>query len=98
MKLASLKQGGRDGTLIVVDRNMEKAVAVPDIAATMQAALDNWSESSGALKAVYTELQSGRGEDAFRFDPANAAAPLDRTSSGSANGHARFAAKGRGQH
>jgi len=78
MKLASLKQGGRDGTLIVVGRNMEKAVAVPDIAATMQAALDNWSESSGALEAVYTELQSGRRVDAFRFDPANAAAPLPR--------------------
>jgi len=78
MKLASLNKGGRDGTLVVVDRNMERAVAVADIAATMQAALDNWSESCGALEAVYTELQSGRRQDAFRFDPASAAAPLPR--------------------
>ena len=35
MKLASLKEGGRDGTLVVVNRNMSKAVKVPDIAPTI---------------------------------------------------------------
>lgn len=78
MKLASLKQGGRDGTLIVVDRNMENAVVVADIARTMQAALDNWSSAGPALETVYSALQSGRAEDAFAFDPAELAAPLPR--------------------
>ncbi|MYH70376.1 MAG: FAA hydrolase family protein, partial [Gammaproteobacteria bacterium] len=36
MKLASLKEGGRDGTLIVVNRDMSRAVKVPDIATTLQ--------------------------------------------------------------
>ena len=49
MKLASLKEGGRDGTLIVVNRTMSKAVKVPDTAPTMQAALDNWAETEPAL-------------------------------------------------
>ena len=79
MKLASLKQGGRDGTLIVVDRNMEHAVAVPDIAPTMQSALDNWSESGPALEAVFEQLQKGNRESSFAFDPLNLAAPLPRS-------------------
>ena len=48
MKLASLKEGGRDGTLVVVNRDMSKAVKVPDIAPTMQAALDNWAHTEPA--------------------------------------------------
>lgn len=78
MKLASLKQGGRDGTLVVVDRNLERAVAVPDIAATLQAALDDWARSAPLLEAVYAELVAGTRGDAFEFDPAQAAAPLPR--------------------
>ncbi|MBI2969283.1 MAG: 2-keto-4-pentenoate hydratase, partial [Gammaproteobacteria bacterium] len=38
MKLASLKEGGRDGTLIVVDHDLRKAIKVPRIARTLQAA------------------------------------------------------------
>jgi fumarylacetoacetate (FAA) hydrolase len=79
MKLASLKQGGRDGTLIVVDRNMEHALAVPDIAPTMQSALDNWSESGPALEAVFEQLQKGKRESSFAFDPLKLAAPLPRS-------------------
>ena len=44
MKLASLKSGGRDGTLVVVDRRLERAVRVPQIVATLQQALERWHE------------------------------------------------------
>ncbi len=78
MKLASLK-GGRDGTLIVVNRAMTEAVRVPDIAPTLQAALDDWADAEPRLQAVFDALQSGRRDDAFAFDPAAVAAPLPRS-------------------
>lgn len=56
MKLASLKAGGRDGTLIVVDRSLSVYRAVPDIAPTLQRALETWGETAPRLKAVYDEL------------------------------------------
>ena len=56
MKLASLKVGGRDGALIVVDRKLQNAVKVPEIAATLQQALENWSTAESKLKAVSAEI------------------------------------------
>ena len=78
MKLASLKEGGRDGTLIVVNRTMDKAVSVPAIAPTMQAALDNWADTEPALREVFERLQQGKMADAFDFDLQQVAAPLPR--------------------
>ena len=79
MKLASLKEGGRDGTLVVVNRAMSRAVKVPHIAPTMQAALDNWAKSEPALIQVFDQLQNGNVEGAFDFDPKQLAAPLPRS-------------------
>ena len=56
MKLASLKHGGRDGTLVVVSRDLTWAVAVPDIAHTLQAALDDWADCAERLDAVARRL------------------------------------------
>ncbi|MEI9889229.1 MAG: fumarylacetoacetate hydrolase family protein [Rhizomicrobium sp.] len=78
MKLGSLKKGGRDGTLVVVSRDLSRAVAVPRIAATLQGALDRWSALSGPLAQVYEDLCRGDMADAFAFVPAQAAAPLPR--------------------
>lgn len=78
MKLASLRKGGRDGTLIVVDRALERAATVPEVAATMQAALDDWAECGPRLEEVYVELGAGRRGGAFDFDPEAVAAPLPR--------------------
>jgi len=55
MKLASLKNG-RDGTLIVVDKNLQHAVEVPGIAATLLQAIENWSTVERQLKLVYGSL------------------------------------------
>jgi fumarylacetoacetate (FAA) hydrolase len=78
VKLASLKHGGRDGTLVVVSRDLTWAVAVPDIAHTLQAALDDWADCAERLDAVARRLEAGQVGDAFRFDPAAAASPLPR--------------------
>ena len=79
MKLASLKRGGRDGTLVVVDRSLRRAVSVADIAPTMQAALDNWRETAPRLALVSAALAMGHCPEAFAFDPREAASPLPRS-------------------
>jgi fumarylacetoacetate (FAA) hydrolase len=77
MKLASLKSG-RDGQLVVVSRDLSKAVAVADIASTMQQALDNWPIASQALIERYDELNNGQLSDAFKFEPTACDAPIPR--------------------
>jgi fumarylacetoacetate (FAA) hydrolase len=77
MKLASLKSG-RDGQLVVVSRDLSQAVAVADIASTMQHALDNWPIASQALIGRYDELNSGQLSDAFKFEPSACDAPIPR--------------------
>ena len=78
MKLGSLKAGGRDGTLVVVDRGLQHFVAVPEIAPTLQQALDNWSHTAPLLNAVAEELNAGRLADARRLDYTAMASPLPR--------------------
>jgi fumarylacetoacetate (FAA) hydrolase len=77
MKLASLKSG-RDGRLCVVSRDLTKAVEVPQIAATLQAAIENWSHVAAALDEVSRALNAGDAASAFEVDPADLAAPLPR--------------------
>ena len=78
MKLATLNQG-RDGVLVVVSRDLAQAVKVPQIAATLQAALDDWNYCKPKLEAVYQRLNDGLEEGAFAFDQtARATAPLPR--------------------
>jgi fumarylacetoacetate (FAA) hydrolase len=78
LKLASLKAGGRDGTLVVVSRDLTRAVRVPEIAGTMQAALDDWSSISSALRDVAGRLESGQVEGEFAFDQTAVSSPLPR--------------------
>lgn len=78
MKLASLKDGSRDGALVVASRDLTRAVAAAAIVPTMQAALENWAEVEPALQALYRRLNLGDAAGAFDFDPAKAAAPLPR--------------------
>lgn len=78
MKLASLKSGGRDGTLIVVNRGLTQFVAVPDIADTLQHALDNWADAAPRLNAVSEALNLGQCEDSLALDYTTLASPLPR--------------------
>jgi fumarylacetoacetate (FAA) hydrolase len=78
VKLASLKTGGRDGTLVVADRALQICVAVPEIAPTLQHALDDWSTCAPRLNTVSEALNAGNCADAIRLDSAALAAPLPR--------------------
>ena len=83
MKLASLKSAGRDGLLVVVSRDLTRAVAVPDIAPTLQAALDDWAALAPRLANVAEAIEAPKvstinGMDVFTLDPAQLAAPLPR--------------------
>jgi fumarylacetoacetate (FAA) hydrolase len=78
MKLATLKNGSRDGRLVLVSRDLRQALDVGSIAATLQLAIESWSRVEPELQALYRELNEGRAEAAFAFDPAQATAPLPR--------------------
>jgi len=77
LKLASLKEGGRDGTLLVVERDLTWAVAVPDIAPTLQAALEDWDTVAPKLDKVYRDLNTGK-STGFALNVADLASPLPR--------------------
>ena len=78
MKLGSLKAGGRDGTLIVVSRDLKTACVVQDIARTMQQALEDWQNAAPRLNAIYQKLNAGTATDVFTLDLTTLAAPLPR--------------------
>ncbi|MCP5372956.1 MAG: fumarylacetoacetate hydrolase family protein [Hyphomicrobiales bacterium] len=78
MKLATLKAGGRDGTLVVVSRDLSTCIEAPKVAATLQGALDTWAEAAPRLEVIYQALNAGTLHGARPFDPAAAAAPLPR--------------------
>ncbi|MGA9421327.1 MAG: fumarylacetoacetate hydrolase family protein [Rhodanobacteraceae bacterium] len=78
MKLGSLKTGGRDGTLIVVSRDLSTAVQAIGVAPTLQAALDDWSHIAPRLNALSERLAAGTADGAFALDPEALAAPLPR--------------------
>lgn len=78
MKLATLKDGSRDGQLVVVNRALSKAVKVTEIAKTMQFALDNWTEIQPKLEQVFADLQNDKLSNAFAFDVNTAMAPIPR--------------------
>ncbi len=78
MKLASLEGPSRDGRLVVVSHDLGHAFEVPGIAATLQAALDDWRAIAPALREVALELDQGELDGAVPFDPTRCAAPLPR--------------------
>ncbi len=77
MKLATLKRGGRDGTLVVVSRDLVRCTPVPEIASTLQRAVEEWRRTEPALRSVATQLEEGR-IDSEPFAASIAAAPLPR--------------------
>ncbi len=78
MKLATLKDGSRDGQLDVVSRDQSQAHFATGIATRMQQALDDWNFVSPQLEDLYTTLNQGKARHAFAFDPRQCMAPLPR--------------------
>lgn len=77
MKLASLKNG-RDGTLIVIDGKLERAITVAETAATLQQALENWATVGPKLGVVSEALEAGKAPNASRLNMKDLAAALPR--------------------
>jgi fumarylacetoacetate (FAA) hydrolase len=78
MKLGSLKEGGRDGTLIVVNRELTRAVRATNVAPTLQKALDDWANISPKLAALADQLRDDKAPGSFELDTGALAAPLPR--------------------
>ncbi|MEH6434082.1 fumarylacetoacetate hydrolase family protein [Massilia sp. DD77] len=78
MKLATLKTGGRDGTLVVVSRDLVTCQAVPKIARTLQCALDDWNKVAPQLQKVYDKLNAGTADKAESFIEEECHSPLPR--------------------
>ncbi len=78
MKLATIKDGTRNGQLAVVSRDLKTAQIADDVAPTLQAALDDWNFIAPQLQEIYERLNQGRGVNSFEFDAKNCMAPLPR--------------------
>jgi fumarylacetoacetate (FAA) hydrolase len=76
LKLASLRHG-RDGTLMLVSRDLERALAVPDIAPTLQSALEDWTTVAPRLAEHASALETS-GAGSMPFHASQYAAPLPR--------------------
>jgi len=79
VKLATLRRGGRDGRLVVVSRDLSRCLPVPGIAATLQAALDDWDTLGPRLAERAAAMEASPAlPGAIPFDAAQCAAPLPR--------------------
>lgn len=78
MKLATLRDGTRDGTLLVVSRDLGHALKADHLAPTLQAALDDWDYLAPQLEQLYNELNAKPPGPAFELDFAQLMAPLPR--------------------
>ena len=78
LKVGSIKTGGRDGTLVVIAADLSRAVKVPGIGATLQAALDHWDEVLPDLESTCQALNEGRMDNAFPLRFTELASPLPR--------------------
>ena len=78
MKLATYKDGSRDGQLVVVSRDLSTAHYATGIASKMQQVLDDWNFISPQLQDLYETLNNGKARHAFPFEPTQCMAPLPR--------------------
>jgi len=78
LKLATYKDGSRDGQLVVVARDLGTAHYATGIADRLQQVLDDWGFLSPQLQDLYDGVNSGKARHIFPFDPAQCMAPLPR--------------------
>ncbi|MCV2368018.1 fumarylacetoacetate hydrolase family protein [Roseateles oligotrophus] len=78
MKLATYKDGSRDGQLLVVSRDLSQAHYANGIATRMQQVVDDWGFLSPQLEELYAQLNHGKLRHAFNFEPKQCMAPLPR--------------------
>lgn len=79
MKLATYQNGSRDGRLIVVSRDLTRAVDAAAVAPTMQQLIEDWDARAPGLQSLSDRLNAGPVAGEFAFDPAMCLSPLPRT-------------------
>ncbi|MCB2107140.1 MAG: fumarylacetoacetate hydrolase family protein, partial [Rhodobacteraceae bacterium] len=77
MKLATLKDGTRDGSLVVVSQDLTRCRATGDLAPTLQDALDRWKEVAPRLREMAADLEAGSAPS-NPFDQTSCHSPLPR--------------------
>lgn len=78
MKLASLKSNDRDGTLVLVSRDLTNMLVASSISPNLRYAIENWHETYPKLIALATHLET-RPSDAIPYDSTLLASPLPRS-------------------
>jgi len=79
MKLGSLKSAhSRDGELIVVSKDNQRAIRANHIAPSLREAIEHWSEKKGPLEALYKQLNDGQAKGAFTVKPEDLHSPMPR--------------------
>src|ERR1700689_34617 len=78
MKLATVKNGSRDGRVAIVSKDLTRAVFAEPSARTLLEAIERWPAVARPLQARYEELERGVAEGAFAFDPLQVMSPLPR--------------------
>ena len=78
MKLATYKDGSRDGQLIVVSRDLSTAHYATGVASKLQDVLDDWNFMSPQLQDLYDSLNNSEARHAFPFETSQCMAPLPR--------------------
>jgi fumarylacetoacetate (FAA) hydrolase len=78
MKLATIRNGSRDGRLAVVTKDLSRAVYATAITPTLLDAIERWHVVEASLQSLSQALAAGDCDGTFAFDPAQAMAPLPR--------------------
>lgn len=78
MKLATLKDGTKDGKLLVVSKDLSRAVIAVSAAPTLQQAIETWSSSEAKLQGLYADISAGHAAGSFALEFAQLSSPLPR--------------------
>jgi fumarylacetoacetate (FAA) hydrolase len=79
MKLATIPNGTRDGELVVVSRDLARAVSAAAIVPNLLTAMEDWERYEPPLQALFRKLQEGRADGVFAFDQSTVHSPLPRS-------------------
>jgi fumarylacetoacetate (FAA) hydrolase len=78
VKLGSLNQGGRDGSLVVISDDLTRVAPAGDVAGTLCQAIETWEQTAPALAELQARLNAGSAPGTFAFDARVMASPLPR--------------------
>lgn len=79
MKLASLKTTHRDGELIVVSKDNQRALKASQVAPSLREAIENWDKAKPQLEKLYSSLNEGKVEGEFEVDQKKLHSPMPRS-------------------